>query len=176
MKPSKILKTYLSLSCLLGILLTLLTSFLLRLGYIEFTAAFVLPACWNVLFLLVLPLVLDWSEQKYLKARFMQIEELAQENPELKTYLDMQCQKLSVSQIRLAVVESNGEETVSYGLFGSNPRLIVPKSLLSLEEKSKIIPSIESELNKFARHELSFYFLGFTIAQIFLQQVLFGLH
>lgn len=175
MKPSKILQAYLLASCLLGLALTIFTAIWLKQSIIELNAALILPVCWNVLLLLLLPLVLDWSEQKYLNARFLQIEELANDNPELKSYLDIQCEKLSVSQIRVAVVESGADETLSYGLLGNNPRVIVPKSMLSLEEKSKIIPSIENELNKFARHELSLYFLGFTFFQLLLQQVLLRL-
>ncbi len=175
MKPSKILRVYLGSSCVVGLLLTLLTVFFLKSGEIELNAALILPVCWNVLFMLILPLVLDWSEQKYLNARFLQLEEVAENNPELKACLEQQCRKLSVSNIKLAVVDSNGEETFSYGLLRYNPRVIVSKKMLSTDEKSRAIPSIESELNRFARQETSLYFLAFTFAQLALQQIVFRL-
>jgi hypothetical protein len=175
MTPPKILRAYLWSSCLLGFLLTGLTVFLLNRGEIGFSAAFLLPVSWNVLFMLILPLVLDWSEQKYLHARFLQLEEVARNNPELKNCLDRQCQKLSVSSIRLAVVDTNGEETFSYGLMRYNPRVIVPASMMTSDEKSRAIPSIENELNRFARQETSLYFLSFLFSQIALQQIVFRL-
>lgn len=175
MKPSRILRAYLVASCLIGLLLTALTVTMLKQGEIGPGAAFILPVCWNVLFMLILPLVLDWSEQKYLNARFLQLEDLAQDNPELKAYLDQQCQRLSLSNIRLAVVETAAEEPFSYGLLRYNPRIILPSKLLSLEEKSKIIPSIEVALSRFARQEISLYFLAFVFMQLAAQQIVFRL-
>lgn len=125
--------------------------------------------------MLILPLVLDWSEQKYLKARFLQLEELAKDNPELKECLERQCQKLSVPAIRLAVVETATEETFSYGLLRYNPRIILPSKLLSIEEKAKVIPSIENEMSRFARQEVSFYFAAFIVLQLILQQIIIRL-
>jgi hypothetical protein len=175
MTPSKILRTYIWSSCLLGLGLTALTVMLLNRGDIGLGAAFLLTVSWNVLFMLILPLVLDWSEQKYLHARFLQLEEVARDNPELKTCLELQCRKLAVSSIRLAVVDSAGEETFSYGLLRYNPRVIVPSSMMERQEKSQVIPSIENELGRFARQETSLYFLAFTFAQIALQQIVFRL-
>jgi hypothetical protein len=175
MRPSRIMRAYLWSSGLLGFLLTALTVWLLNRGDIGLSAAFILPVSWNVLFMLVLPLVLDWSEQKYLHARFLQLEEVARNNPELKVYLEQQSRKLAVSTIRLAVVDTNGEETFSYGLMRYNPRVIVPSSMMETEEKSRIIPSIENELNRFARQEVSLFYLGFTFAQIAFQQIVFRL-
>lgn len=171
MKPSRILRIYLWSSCFVGLFLTVLTSYFFKVGEIGPNAALILPVCWNVLFMLVLPLVLDWSEQKYLKARFLQIEEVAQNNPELKAYLDQQCQKLAVSNIRLAVVDSN-EETFSYGLLRYNPRVIVSSTVMNTDEKSRVIPSIENELNRFARQEVSLYFLMFLFGQVALELIL----
>lgn len=173
MKPSRIMRLYLTASCLVGVLLTAATSILLKNSIIEMNAALILPLCWNVLFMLILPLVLDWSEQKYLKARFLQLEELAQDNPELKNYLDQQCEKLALAKIKIAVVDSPAHETFSYGLLRYNPRLIVSSSMLSDAEKAKAIPSIESELNRFAKQEVSLYFIAFTVLQVVVQQLLF---
>lgn len=172
MKPSKILRVYLSTSGMIGLLLTALTVYSLKSGEIGPGAALILPVCWNVLLMLVLPLVLDWSEQKYLKARFLQLEDVAKDNPELKACLEQQCQKLAVSNIRLAVVDSQVDETFSYGLLRYNPRIIVPSSLLNLEDKTKAIPSIENELSRFARQEISLYFIAFIVVQILLQQIM----
>jgi Zn-dependent protease with chaperone function len=175
MKPSRIMRLYLTTTCVVGVLLTAATSVLLKNSIIELNAALILPLCWNVLFMLILPLVLDWSEQKYLKARFLQLEELAQDNPELKNYLEQQCEKMALAKIKVAVIDSPVEETFSYGLLRYNPRLIVSRSMLSDAEKAKAIPSIESELNKFAKQEISLYFIGFTVLQIIVQQLIFRL-
>ncbi len=172
MTPSRILRTYLWSSCVLGLLFTAVTVYLLHVGEIGFSAGMLLPVSWNVLFMLILPLVLDWSEQKYLNARFLQLEDVAKDNPELKACLEQQCEKLAVSNIRLAVVDSAVEETFSYGLLRYNPRVIMSSSMLG-NDKSKTIPSIENELSRFAKQEVSLYFFAFTFAQIALQQIVF---
>lgn len=169
------MRLYLTASCVVGIILTTALSLALKHSVIELNAALILPLCWNVLLMLILPLVLDWSEQKYLKARFMQLEELAENNPELKTYLEAQCQKMALDKIKVAVVDSPVPETFSYGLLRYNPRLIVSSSVLNDEEKAKAIPSIELELNRFAKQEISLYFLAFTVLQIVIQQLIFRL-
>ena len=69
-----------------------------------------LIVCWNVLFIMLLPLVLDWLEKRYLKARFMAIEEIAESNPELAGALTRQCEKMSIAGLKLAVIESNSKE------------------------------------------------------------------
>lgn len=146
-------------------------TYFLKAGEIELNAALILPVCWNVLFILILPLVLDWSERKYFKARFMYLEELTETNPELKIYLETQCQKHAVSELRLAVLDSSTVEPFSYGLWRYNPRLIVPNSVLLPEQAAKIMPGIELELNRFAKQEVSFIFVIFTVLQIAIQQL-----
>lgn len=175
MKPAKILRIYLLLSCVLGFILSFCVTRLLKAGEIELNAALILPVCWNVIFMLLLPLVLDWSEQKYFKARFLHWEEFARSNPELKKYIETQCAKLAVPSIKLAVLESTTAEPFSYGLWRYNPRLIVPSSLLVPGEADKVIPSIEVELARFAKQELSIVFLILTIAQIVVQQIVLRL-
>jgi hypothetical protein len=120
--------------------------------------------------------LLDWSEQKYLKARFLELEDIAKENPELKAYLDNQCAKLHVESIKLAVVDSTVDEPFSYGLWRYNPRLIVPKSALSAAEVTKAIPSIEVELSKFARQGVTLTYFTFTIVQTILLYALQQFH
>lgn len=170
MKPSKVLRTYLFISCASGLLLALAAAFFLRKGDLELPAALILPLFWNVLLMLILPLVLDWSERKYFKARFICLEELAKTNPELKSYLETQCEKHAVSELRLALLDSSTVEPCSYGLWRYNPRLIVSQSILLPEQAAKIMPGIEMELNKFARQEISFLFVVFTVIQIVIQQ------
>ncbi|MBY0548913.1 MAG: hypothetical protein K2W95_16700 [Candidatus Obscuribacterales bacterium] len=176
MKPNKILRIYLIASFVVGSLFSAAVAYMASVGEIETQAGAVLPLCWNVLFMLILPLVLDWSEQKYLKARFLEIEDLARENPELKAYLDKQCQRLHVETIKLAVVDSPVSEPFSYGLWRYNPRLIVPSSTLSAEDVTKAIPSIEVELSRFARQGVTLSFFTFTIVQTIVLYALQQIH
>lgn len=169
MKPNKILRIYLGASFVVGLLFSVAVAFLTKSGEIETHSGAVLPLCWNVLFMLILPLVLDWSEQKYLKARFLELEEVARDNPELKAYLDQQCAKLQVETIRLAVVDAPVDQPFSYGLWKYNPRLIVPKSALSTDETARAIPSIELELSRFARQSVTLTFFTFTVVQVLAQ-------
>lgn len=172
MKPNKILRIYLGATLVAGLLFSVVVAYLAKTGEIETHAGAVLPLCWNTLFMLILPLVLDWSEQKYLKARFLELEELARDNPELKAYLDQQCEKLQVESIRLAVVDAPVDEPFSYGLWRYNPRLIVPRSALSAEETARAIPSIELELSRFARQSVTLTFVTFTVLQVLAQYLL----
>lgn len=172
MKPAKALRIFLVASCLLGLAFTVFTAQLLKAGEIELNAALLLPVCWNVFFMLILPQVLDWSEKKYFKARFLQLEELANDNPELKAYIEAQCKKLAVSGIRLAVLDSSSVELFSYGLWRYNPRLIVPSSIFVKTETERMMPSIELELSRFAKQGLSSSFIVFTLIQILVQQLI----
>lgn len=176
MNSNKILRIYLGATFVVGVLFSAAVAHLTQIGEIENHSGAVLPLCWNVLFMLILPLVLDWSEQKYLKARFLELEDIAKENPELKAYLDNQCAKLHVESIKLAVVDSTVDEPFSYGLWRYNPRLIVPKSALSAAEVTKAIPSIEVELSKFARQGVTLTYFTFTIVQTILLYALQQFH
>jgi len=122
--------------------------------------------CWNVLFIMVLPLVMDWAERRYFKARFMALEEVAKTNPELANFISAHCKKLSIPGLRFAVVDSNADEMFSYGLWRHNPRLVVPGSFLSEESKTTVIPSVEAEISRFAHQDHTFIFLLFTIVQV----------
>lgn len=165
MRPAQVLKLYLLSTFLCGILLCLPVFALIKYGDIERDAGVLLIFCWNVLCLLIMPLVLDWSEQKYCKARFLAMEELAKENPELKTFLDTQCKKLAIETLRFAIADAGPSDILTYGLLKHNPRLIVPSSFLSDIDKTKTIPSIELSLNRFAKQRISLSFLGFAICQ-----------
>jgi len=124
---------------------------------------------------MVLPLVLDWSEQKYFKTRFLKLEEVASSNPELASALEEQCQKLSLPGLKLAVIDSPSSEMFVYGLGGNNPRLVLPNAMLKSLSKAEIIPSIEAELIRFRHQRHTFVFLFFAAVQIITQQVLLAL-
>lgn len=169
MKPAALLQTYCAVTFAIGIVLTAPIAYLINKGDLEMNAGVFLALSWNILFVMVLPLILDWSERKYARARFIALEELAETNPELKAALDAQCEKLALPGLRLAVADTAGDETISYGLFRNNPRLIVPAKVLSADERAKLIPSIESALMRFKRRDLTPMFLIFAAIQIGLQ-------
>lgn len=172
MNPSQVMRVYMWASFAIGLGLAVVFAFMVKQQEIEPVAGILLVICWNVLMMLILPLVLDWSERKYCKARFLELEEIAQNNPELQAFLEQQCRRLEVPNIKLAVVDSSSEGPFSYGLWRYNPRLIVPSTVLSAEEKGKVIPSIELELSRFARQEVTLKFLICGALQIAVQQLI----
>jgi Zn-dependent protease with chaperone function len=125
----------------------------------------IMTLCWNVLFIMILPLVMDWGERRYFKARFVALEEVAQTNPELANVISEQCRKLSIPGLRFAVIDTPSEELFSYGLWRTNPRLVVPGSYLS-QPQPTVIPSVEAELSRFASQDHTVVFLLFTIIQV----------
>jgi hypothetical protein len=67
-------------------------------------------------------------------------------------------------------VDMPAEHTLSYGLFRQNPRLVVPSSWLQASNnETNILPSIEVELNRFIKRDVSFVFLAFVPVQVALQ-------
>jgi hypothetical protein len=145
-------------------------AWLVQRGELSLNASAVLLLCLNVLLIMILPLVLDFSERKYFKARFLELEEIAQSNPQLKALLEEQCQKLSLPGLRLAAVETTATEMLIYGLWHQNPRLVLPASWLQTSAaQTNLLPSIEIELNRFAKREVSFLFLAFFLIQVALQ-------
>jgi hypothetical protein len=163
-EPSWMLKFYCSISLVSGILFSLIAALLVNRNEIDMSSSIILILSWNVLLLMILPLVLDWTERKYCKARFIALEEIAKENPELKKYLDEQCEKLSLSQLRLAVIETNSHHCFTYGLWRQNPRLFIPAKII--QESNKVVPSIEVELSRFARQDLTLLFFMFFAIEI----------
>lgn len=170
MTPSKILKTYYLITLFAGLAFTIPTSRLIDTNDVGARGAFLLILCWNVLFVMLLPLVLDWAEQRYLKARFLKLEEVAKENPELAAVISAQCEKLSIAGLKLAVIPAGSEGALapeqdvlfSYGLWKSNPRLVVPDTLLKNEDYGKAIPSVEAELARFSRRDHNVIYLIFA--------------
>lgn len=175
MKPASLLRTYCAVTFAVGTLVTLPVAFLINRGDLDLNAGIYLALSWNVLFVMILPLILDWTERKYASARFITLEELAQSNPELKAALDLQCEKLELPGLRFAVADTAGDETFSYGLFRNNPRLILPAKVLSEGERVRMLPSIETELMRFKRRDVTLLFLGFAAAQIALQYLIISL-
>ncbi len=141
-------------------------------GEIGARGSAILTLCWNVLFVMLLPMVLDWAERRYFKARFVALEDIAKTNPELASMIGEHCKKLSLPGLRLAVVDTTSEELFSYGLWRTNPRLIIPDALLQQTDKAQAIPSIEAELSRFANQDHTLVFLIFTAIQCIIQQLL----
>lgn len=172
MRPSQVLKIYYLATFAIGTLLTVPLAHSIQAQDIGARGAALVTLCWNVLFIMILPLVLDWGERRYCKARFLALEEVAKTNPELANVVSEQCKKLSIPGLRFAVVDTANAELFSYGLWRHNPRLVVPNNLLSEDPQTKSIPSVEAELSRFASQDHTLVFLLFTIMQIF---VLFAL-
>jgi len=138
--------------------------------------AAIMTACLNVLLIMLLPLVLDWAERKYFKARFIMLEEVARTNPELASILQSQCQRLAIPNLRLAIVQSASKELFSYGMWRNNPRLVVSDSFLDVDQVNRMVPSIEAELTRFANQDMPLIFLMFGIVQEILLLVLLTIH
>ncbi|HEY9677399.1 MAG TPA: hypothetical protein V6C76_05295 [Drouetiella sp.] len=172
MRPSRILKVYYSATFAAGLLFTIPVAQAVQHNEIGARGAAILTLCWNVLFIMLMPFIMDWAESRYFKARFVQLEEVAKENPELAEVITKQCEELSIPGFRFAVVESNTEELFSYGLWRSNPRMVLSTSFLTNDQKARTIPSVEAELTRFATQDNTFVFLVFTVLQVMLQHLL----
>jgi hypothetical protein len=170
-RPSKVLSIYYAIAFAIGIALSLPVAFFLNIDEVGARGAALMTLSWNVLFIMILPLVLDWSERRHCKVRFLELEEIANANPELADAISEQCLKMQIPKLRLAVASQPSDELFSYGLWGYNPRLILPDNLLESRERTVIIPSIEAELTRFASQDNTIVFLLFTIIQIVFQQI-----
>lgn len=171
LKPSTVLKAYYAGTFALGVGLSMLVGAQLHTHEIGIRGAALTTLCWNVAFMMILPLVLDWSQYRYFKAKFMQLEEIAKCNPDLASLLENKCQELALPKLRLAVVEGPVKEVFSYNLWGHNPRLVVPKTVLDPNESAKILPSVEAELGVFVNQDQTIMFLIFASVQVLIQQV-----
>jgi Zn-dependent protease with chaperone function len=165
MHPAKVLRLYYTASFIAGIILAFLLAHWVAAGEIGARGAAVMTACLNVLLIMLLPLVLDFSERSYFKARFLMLEELAQTYPELAQILRDQCTKLKIANLKLAIVHSSSQELFSYGLWRNNPRLVVPDSLIAIDQVSRMIPSIEAELFRFSIQDRTVLFVIFAAVQ-----------
>ena len=167
-RPSQVLKIYYLITFTVGTILTVPLAHCVQIQDVGARGAALMTLCWNVLFIMILPLVMDWGERRYFKARFLALEEVAKTNPELATVITEQCKKLSIPGLRFAVVDTPTTELFSYGLWRHNPRLVVTDAFLSGEIKTSVIPSVEAELSRFASQDHTFVFLLFTITQVIL--------
>jgi len=172
MHPSRVLKIYYASSFAAGVVLTLFLTHWVATKDVGPRGAAIITACLNVLLIMLLPLVLDWAERKYFKARFVVLEEVARTNPELASILQSQCQRLALPNLKLAIVESPSKELFSYGMWRNNPRLVVSDSFLNVEQVNRMIPSIEAELTRFANQDMPLIFLMFGIVEEMLLIVL----
>ncbi|MBX9667206.1 MAG: hypothetical protein K2X93_06285 [Candidatus Obscuribacterales bacterium] len=153
MPPSRILKIYYISTFLIGLMMSVPVSQWVKANELGTRGAFGLILCWNVLCLMLLPLILDWLESRYLKARFVTITEIAGDNPRLAEVISKQCEQLHIHSLKFAVVDTASDEVISYGLWRSNPRLLVPGALLKPENQEKAIPSVQAELARFIKHD-----------------------
>jgi hypothetical protein len=176
MSPSRVLKLYYLASFLIGLVLTVFLVHWIATKEIGIRGGAIVTLSFNVLMIMLLPLVLDWAEMRYFKARFLGLEEIAKTNPNLATSLEEQCKRLDIPKLRLAIVESPSDELFSYGLWRINPRLVLSKSILSGEDHIRMLPSVEAELARFASQDRPLVFLMFTVVQEICQIILLTSH
>jgi hypothetical protein len=172
--PSRILKIYYALAFIVGAALTIPLAHFVHINEVGARGGAIMTLSWNILFVMLLPIIMDISERIYFKARFVQLEELAAQNPELAAVINERCKTLHIAGCRFAVISSAETEVFSYGLWRNNPRLVVPELLLEKEQPTGI-PSVERELTKFSKTEPTLIFLAFAIVQVLLQQALIHL-
>jgi Zn-dependent protease with chaperone function len=156
----------------MGVLLTIPLAHWMNTLEVGVRGSAIMILTWNILFVMLLPMVMDYSERKYFKARFVQLEEIAASNPELAKIINERCKTLHIGSCRFAVIDSPQTEIFSYGVWGRNPRLVVPNSLLADAQEPQVIPSIERELTRFSRREPTIIFLGFAVLQFGLLHLL----
>lgn len=171
MTPSRILKIYYTIAFTIGALLTVPLAYLVHTTEVGARGAAIMILSWNVLFVMLLPIIMDISERMYFKARFLQLEDLATENPELAKVINERCKTLHIAGCRFAVIESSDTKVFSYGLWRNNPRLVVPQLLLSTDRQSAI-PSVERELMRFSKKEPTLIFFAFALVQVGLQHLI----
>jgi Zn-dependent protease with chaperone function len=171
-RPSRILKLYYLVTFVIGVFMTVPVAQLVQSHELGGRGAAIMILCWNTLFVMLLPMVLDWGERRYFKARFLQIEEVAKTNPELAAVISEQCQKLALPGLRFAIIDSASDELFSYGLWRTNPRLVITGDLLREERRTSIIPSVEAELARFATQDHTLVFILFAIVQVIFQQLI----
>ena len=172
-RPSKVLRLYYLTTFLIGLGLTVPVAHAVRTDDVGARGAALLILSWNVIFVMILPHILDWAERRYFKARFLALEEVAKDNPELAEMLKVQCDKLALPGLKLAVVDNTDDVLFSYGLWRNNPRLFVSNEIFNkLTVQREIAPSIEAELTRFASQDHTLIFLMFAGFQLMAQNLL----
>ncbi len=69
-RPSKVLRIYYLTTFVIGLGLTVPVAHCVRTDDVGARGAALLILSWNILFVMILPLILDWAESRYFKARF----------------------------------------------------------------------------------------------------------
>ena len=173
LSPSKALKLYYLATFLIGAGLTVPLAHWVITDDVGIRGAALSILSINVLFIMIMPMVMDYFESRYFKARFIALEELAQDNPDLKAVLDEQCARLALPGLKLAIIEGDQSPLFSYGLWRNNPRLFLSSKAMSGESIAReMAPSIEAELSRFARQDHTLVFLMFAGFQVMLQNLI----
>jgi Zn-dependent protease with chaperone function len=171
MKPNQLLSIYFTSAFFIGIGLSAMLAHLESTKAVGILGGAVLTTCWNVFFLMILPLVQDWAQHNYCRARFIPLEEVKTTNPQLANILQNLSKRFSLGNLKLAIADVKADAPLSYGLLGSNPRLIVPQQMLdNLTTTSE--ESLEDELYHLTQQDHTLMFFMFTALQIIVQQAL----
>ncbi|MBP7862876.1 hypothetical protein KA183_14415 [bacterium] len=180
MIASKVLRNYYIATFLLGVVMLLPMTIGLKTNDVGMKGAYAVILCFNVLCFLLLPLIMDWTERVYFKARFLALEEVAEKSPQLAKAVSEQCEQLSLNSVKFAVVEvahgepeqelGSHEKLTSYGLWRSNPRVVLTNRLLD-PSNLNAAPSVLAELNRFSKNNTIPVFMGFAAIQSILLYV-----
>lgn len=174
MIASKVLRNYYIATFLLGIVMLLPMAVGLKTNDVGMKGAYAVILCFNVLCFLLLPLIMDWTERVYFKARFLALEEVAEKSPQLAKAVSEQCEQLSLNSVKFAVVEvaagdsehefAQDKQLSSYGLWRTNPRVVLTNRLLD-PSNLNAAPSVLAELNRFSKNNSIPVFIAFAAIQ-----------
>lgn len=175
MIASKVLRNYYIATFLMGVLMLAPMAYGLKTNEVGMKGAYAVILCFNVLCFLLHPLIMDWMERVYYKARFLALEEVAEKSPQLAKAVSEQCEQLSLNSVKFAVVEvAHGESSTefeshekqlsSYGLWRSNPRVVLSQRLLD-PSNANAAPSVLAELNRFSKNNTIPVFIAFAMVQ-----------
>ncbi len=174
MIASKVLRNYYIATFLIGVVMLAPMAYGLKTNEVGMKGAYAVILCFNVLCFLLLPLIMDWTERVYFKARFLALEEVAEKSPQLAKAVSEQCEQLSLNSVKFAVVEAahgetnndfeSNEKLTSYGLWCTNPRVVLTNRLLD-PSNLNAAPSVLAELNRFSKNNTIPVFIAFAAAQ-----------
>lgn len=175
MIASKVLRNYYIATFLMGLVMLAPMAYGLKTNDVGMKGAYAVILCFNVLCFLLLPLIMDWTERVYFKARFLALEEVAEKSPQLAKAVSEQCEQLSLNSVKFAVVEvahgdnaneleNHEKQLSSYGLWRSNPRVVLSQKLLDPANTSAA-PSVLAELNRFSKNNTIPVFMAFALVQ-----------
>lgn len=178
--PALVLPVYFLLSFIIGLGFSILMFYLVHRHELGRGGASIITLCWNVFFVMILPLVLDWAEQKHFKAQFQDIDEVAKNSPELAGIVVDLCKKLSLPKPKLAFISSAQPDVFCYGLWGHNPRLVFSGAangeLVSSDMDIGLLKALlEAELIRLSSQDHTMIFFLFAVLQILFQQLLISI-